>query len=299
MIERTQNQNGLTAEMLARNESVVHQWKDDVHAISQRITNILDCEGIEPYNEERLADMQQTVNFIADVNQELSALASRFNVPNAVVAAPEQAGALDAAALVRVVSGLQAHAITPKLQCCKFSGSPTLGKFEYKNFKAQFENCVRHVTSDAVKLAHLRGYLTDTAFDIVSHLTLEDANYELAIELLDEQFLDKPFMLDEIMRQIVNEQPKYDENFTNVKSFMVKLRADLSELNTSFGYDCLEENSFGCALLSHIVFNKLPKSLQKELISRNETNYPNINEVFATYNEAIKTLVKTKIYQIL
>ena len=101
-------------------------------------------------------------------------------------------------------------------------------------------------------------------------------------------------MLDEIMHQIVNEQPKYDENFINVKSFMVKLRADLSELNTSFGYDCLEENSFGCALLSHIVFNKLPKSLQKELISKNETNYPNINQVFATYNEAIKTLVKTK-----
>ena len=75
---------------------------------------------------------------------------------------------------------------------------------------------------------------------------------------------------------------------------MVKLRADLSELNTSFGFDCLEENSFGCALLSHIVFNKLPKSLQKELISKNETNYPSINQVFATYNEATKTLVKTK-----
>ena len=153
--------------MLARNESVAHWWSDDVHSISQRITNILDQEGIEPDNEERLADMVQIV--------------------------------------VRVVSGLQAHAITPKLQCCKFSGSPTLGKFEYKNFKAQFENCVRHVTSGAVKLAHLRGYLTDTAFDIVSHLTLEDANYELAIELLDEQFLDKPFMLDEIMQQIVNQ----------------------------------------------------------------------------------------------
>ena len=174
--------------MLARNEPVVHKWSDDMHAISQRITNILDREGIEPDNQERLDDMVQAVNFIADVNQELSALASRFNVPNDVVAAPEQAGALDAAALVRVVSGLQAHAITPKLQCCKFSGSPTLGKFEYKNFKAQFENCVYHVTSDVVKLAHLRGYITDTAFDIVSHLTLEDANYELAIELLDEQF---------------------------------------------------------------------------------------------------------------
>ena len=137
MIARTQNQNGLTAEMLARNESVVHKWSDDMHAISQRITNILDREGIEPDNEERLADMAQIVNFIADVNQELSELASRFNVPNAAVAAPEQAGALDAAALVRVVSGLQAHAITPKLQCCKFSGSPTSGNFAYKNFKAQ------------------------------------------------------------------------------------------------------------------------------------------------------------------
>ena len=100
MIERTQNQNGLTAEMLARNEFVVRRWSDDVHSISQRITNILDQEGIEPDNEERLADMEQIVNFYADVNQELSELASRFNAPNAAVAAAGQAGALDAAALV-------------------------------------------------------------------------------------------------------------------------------------------------------------------------------------------------------
>ena len=261
MLTRIQNQAGLTAEMLARNEIAVRTWSEEVHAISQRITDLLDEDGIEPDNAERVADVTETVNFYADVNQILSEIASRFDAPGAAAAAAGQAGALDAAAIARLVSGFQANAITPKLQCNKFSGSPTLDKFEYKNFKTQFESCVRNVPSDAMKLAHLRGYLTDTAVEIVAHLTFEDENYDIAIGLLDDKFLDKPYILDEILRQIANTTPKYDEDFIGVKSYMVKLRADLSELNTSYGFDCLEEGSFGCAFIRHIVFNKLPRSL--------------------------------------
>ena len=150
MLTRIQNQAGLTAEMLARNEITVRTWSDQVHSISERITSLLDEEGIELDSAERIADVTETVNFYADVNQVLSEIASRFDAPGAFVAAAGQAGALDAAAIARLVSGLQANAITPKLQCSKFSGSPTLNKFEYKNFKAQFENCMRNVASDAI-----------------------------------------------------------------------------------------------------------------------------------------------------
>ena len=72
MLTRTQNQEGLTAEMLARNEIAVCTWSAEVHAISQRITNLLDEDGIEPDNAERVADVTEIVNFYADVNQILS-----------------------------------------------------------------------------------------------------------------------------------------------------------------------------------------------------------------------------------
>ena len=294
MLTRIQTQEGLTAQMFERNEVAVRTWCDQVHVISREITELLDDNGIAPDNAERVADANETVNYYADVNQILAEISCRFDQPGAAAAAVGQAGALDAAAIGRLVQGLQANSLTPKIQCNKFSGSPTSDKFAYKNFKTQFENCVRNVPSDAMKLAHLRGYLTGIAEETIAHLTFEDENYNIAIALLDALFLDKPYILDEILRQIANTTPKYDEDFVGVNSYMVKLRADLSELNTSYGFNCFEEGSFGCAFVSHIVFNKLPRTLQKELINKNVTNYPSINQVFATYSEAIKTLVKTK-----
>ena len=57
MLTRIQNQEGLTAQMFARNEVAVCTWSDQVHSISQRITNLLDEEVIEANNAERIANV--------------------------------------------------------------------------------------------------------------------------------------------------------------------------------------------------------------------------------------------------
>ena len=79
MLTRIQNQEGLTAQMFARNEVAVRTWSDQVHAISRQITELLDEDGIAPDNAERVADATETVNFYADVNQILSEIACRFD----------------------------------------------------------------------------------------------------------------------------------------------------------------------------------------------------------------------------
>ena len=149
------------------------------------------------------------------------------------------------------------------------------------------------MSSDEAKLSLLKSYLTSYTVQLISHLTLEEANYEVAIKLLTEEFLDIPLIVDEIFKQLLDPSPKYDANFINVKRFLSETRADLSDLKISYNLDFFEEETPGFRIISHIVFTKLPTILQMELVHKVGTNYPTIKDIFDNYNENIKTLIKT------
>ena len=140
----------------------------------------------------------------------------------------------------------------------------------------------------------LKSYLTGYVAQLISHLTLEEANYEVAIKLTEE-FLDIPLIVDEIFKQLLDASPKYDTNFINVKQFLSETRAELSELRTLYNLDFFEEERPGFRIISHIVFAKLPSILQRVLVHKVGTNYPIIKDIFDNYNESIKTLIKTSI----
>ena len=173
---------------------------------------------------------------------------------------------------------LNIHTYIPpsRLQCPKLNGRMS-NKFELKNFLAQFNNCVSSVSSHKAKLSLLKSYLTGYAAQLISHLTLEEANYEVAIKLLT----------DEIFKQLLDVSPKYD-----VKQFLFETRADLSELRTSYNLDFFEEETPGFRIISHLVFAKLSIILQRELVHKIGTNHPTIKDIFENYNENIKTLIK-------
>ena len=80
--------------------------------------------------------------------------------------------------------------------------------------------------------------------------------------------------------------PKFEPDITNVRKFLSRVNADLSELG-SF----LKENSPSFELVNN--FSKLPTFLQKELIRKFDSNYPKINQIFYCYNEVLKTLKRT------
>ena len=149
------------------------------------------------------------------------------------------------------------------------------------------------MSSDRAKSSLLKRYLTDYAAQLLSHLTLEEANYEVVIKLLTEEFLDIPLIVDVIFKQLLHASPKYDVNFINVKQFLSETRADLSELRTSYNLDFFEGETPGFRIISHIIFAKLPSILQRELVHKVGTNYPTIKDIFDNYNETIKTLIKT------
>ena len=114
-----------------------------------------------------------------------------------------------------------------------------------------------------------------------------------AIDLLKKEFLDIPSIIDEIFK-LLGSSPKYDPEFVNIKSFLSEIQADLSELKTLYNLDFFEENTPGYELLSHIIFSKLPPTLQKELIRKVDSNYPKINQIFDSYKVMLKKKKKKK-----
>ena len=93
------------------------------------------------------------------------------------------------------IFNIPSYILPLRLQCPKFCGR-TSNRFEFKNFLVQFYNCISSVSSDKAKLSLLKSYLTGYAAQLLSHLTLEEANYEVAIKLLTEEFLDIPVIVD-------------------------------------------------------------------------------------------------------
>ena len=57
-------------------------------------------------------------------------------------------------------------------------------------------------------------------------------HYSVALQLLNDEFLDKDFIIDETLKNILNAKPSddYDSEFTNVKYFITEVRSYLYEL---------------------------------------------------------------------
>ena len=71
----------------------------------------------------------------------------------------------------------------------------------------------------------------------MSHLSIEDENFEVAIDLLKKEFLDIRFIIDKIFKQLLGSSPIYDPEFVNIKSFLSEIKADLCELKTLYNLD--------------------------------------------------------------
>ena len=183
----------------------------------------------------------------------------------------------------------------PPLECGTFSGKEK-DKFAFHTFLTQFDNVIgsRKNLSDSVKQTYLYGYLKDYALKVVKHLSISDANYHLALQLLKQEFLDVDYIIDETYKNILKAAPRvdFDHKYTSVSMYLSEIRSYLHELKV-YNIDLLEEDTAGHSLISHVIFNKLPAILRRELVHRTDNNYPTISVIFSHYNEEIKTLSKT------
>ena len=102
----------------------------------------------------------------------------------------------------------------------------------------------------------------------------------MALNLLKEEFLDKEFIIDETLKNILKAMPskEYDQEFLNIKYYLSEIKSYLYELQ-QYNVNFFQDGSSGNILISHIIMNKLPKIVVKELINRINNNYPSLEQL--------------------
>ena len=285
----------LTKEQFSRLQGTIVSILDKIEEKNEEIDIACDTLDIDMQDSERFADFSAEREYLFETQCKLAEIESSF------VGISEEKPDLNQsefnASLIDTLTAAMAKnksdALKPKLHCPTFSGKAS-DKLEFKNFLSQFKNCVdaSGTLPGSVKLTYLRSYLTDYALKIITHLTINDSNYDIAINLLKEEFLDEDFITDEFLKQLCNETPKYDPDFNNVRQYLNETRAILYELQ-SYNVDLLQDNTAGSKLASHIVFSKLPNIIKKELVHKVNSNYPSLKDLLENYNDIIKTLSRT------
>ena len=101
------------------------------------------------------------------------------------------------------------------------------------------------------------------------------------------------FIVNDIFKKILNRQiSSFDRDYRESKGYLGEVRAFVYELQ-NFKMNFLEEGSAGNAILSFIVFNKIPPPLKKELIHKVGTVYPNLNHILDNFQDAISVILST------
>ena len=147
--------------------------------------------------------------------------------------------------------------------------------------------------SDSQKLLLFKSHVKGLAGTLISHLAITNENYQTARNVLEKHYLDRPYIRDELMKQILSDRPGYDEDYFKTTQYLAEINNKLLDLKRHYDTDLLVENSGGYKLISHIVFSKLSNELKKELISETKTNYPGYNAIQDKCPSVIHRIEKT------
>lgn len=163
--------------------------------------------------------------------------------------------------------------------------------FSFFKFKSSFLNAMNSVegTSNAVKMVYLKSYLKGRALALIDTLPVSDDNFEIAWNLLEAEFLDRNFLVNSTLCQIVDWKTckTIDANLEFINFIRIKLN-ELSRFHVNF----FAEDSSGETLMSNIVRNKLHHLFLTELCRKINTNYPTVNNILE-HSVAIHKLIET------
>ena len=155
----------------------------------------------------------------------------------------------------------------PELNIDPFSGEGS-SNLEFHSFLSKFNNVVgfRSNLSKSTKLTYLKNYLTGYAYKITAHLQIDDGNYDVAMNLLEKEFLNKEALIDDLFSKLLELKPETDRDFLKTKIFINDVKCIISDLST---YKCdLLGNHSSMLFISHLVFHKLPYPFKQELTRR-------------------------------
>lgn len=177
----------------------------------------------------------------------------------------------------------------PVLHCPTFDGEGS-DSLEYFKFRNSFNNVVGSRTrlDDSTKMTYLVSFLRGYAFKTVQHLKITDRNYTIALEILEREFLNKPALIDKLLKKLMSLKPEFDHSYLKTKIYINEFKCILSDLK-EYEVDLTADNAC-IKLISHIMFSNLPVTFQHELILKIDDSYPSYTDVFDNYIEIIRKL---------
>ena len=291
-LQEKYDDSSLTTSVCQHGLSEIEKELENLKKFDEDINKIIVNHDLETLAETfYIEELNSQVDFPMKVNSNLHSLQEFMKKENSTVDHDSNKGILDLMAQMHNSEGRP-----PPLECGTFNGKEK-DKFAFNNFLNQFNIVIgqkRHL-SKSTKLAYLIGYLRDYALSIVKHLSISDDNYEVAVKMLKQEFLDQNFIINETYKNIMLATPNLssDPDYSSVKTYLNEIRAYIYELKAQ-GIDLLVKDSAGLSLISHLIFNKLPAEVKGEFIHYLGESYPKLTDVFENYHTVLAILSQTK-----
>ena len=152
-----------------------------------------------------------------------------------------------------------------------------LSPFDFQTFITTFDNTIKlvpNLTAEA-KFLYLKNSLKGKALSLVQNLIVNDEVFLEAMQILEEQFLNKSEIINYCLEKIITYKNCYGhrevEEFIN---FVNQKLLELRKLDVKF-----DDNDGGFLMLSYLARSKLPKNFLQEVIRRTASNFPNYVQI--------------------
>ena len=195
-LNKKSEQKTLQSNFLLKQETTVNTYLHKIDKINDDIHEFCEKKEIKVDDTDRVTDFKDEIKYEIGVQEKI------FDVQTKITPVKT-----DTSSHTPTVTPIR----PPKLKCPSFSGLEK-DRLLFQNFFMQFNNVMTAggKLDDSAKLTYLRGYLTDYAFSVMSHLSISNENYKAALDLLNAEFLDKEFIIEEYFTKIISNSPKYD-----------------------------------------------------------------------------------------
>ena len=116
------------------------------------------------------------------------------------------------------------------------------------------------------------------ALALIKNLKCTDANFKVAIELLEEQYNKSDAIREQLLLNCIKFRvPKVNADLSNFVSSIINLNVYISELKINHGIDILAEQS-GCHLIRAVVHDILPGDIMDKYQSITGVEYPSLKQ---------------------
>ena len=159
----------------------------------------------------------------------------------------------------------------------------------FKTFFRKFEIFTKDVEEDKDRLQWLQTSMRGDASHLISKLSLNDANYDIAVNLLKSHYLNEDRILDKLLSKITKFSfPCPNKDFSNFTSTFVSLNVYLEEIKSEHHLDFTEGTAE--RLLRHIVHHAMPASILDEYRNILSKSFPTFKEFFDNMHKVVNKL---------